>query len=122
MWRQNCKIFIFHRSKKNSMRGSLELREISARKLFSRLSVSFLLYFEIFQSKTEVRTGISLTASKRTYTVKRYIDRTRRKRDAPVPRARDSTDLQHHFRTIRFLYLYLFCKNCWETLYTNGKK
>ena len=89
------------------MRGSLELRELSAGKLLSRLSGSFLIYFEIFESKTAVRMGISLTASKRTDTVKIFIDRMRRKRDAPMPRARDSTELQHHFcQFVFFIYIY----------------
>ena len=51
--------------------------------------------------------GISLTASKRTDTFKRYIDRTRRKRDAPMPRERDLTELQHHVcQFVFFFYIY----------------
>ena len=51
--------------------------------------------------------GISLTAFKRTDTVKRYIDLTQRKRDAPMPRARDPTELQHHFcQFVFFIYIY----------------
>ena len=89
------------------MRGSLELRELSARKLFSRLSGSFSIYFEIFQFKTAVRMGISVTAFKRTDTVKRYIDRMRRIRDAPMPKARDLTEFQHHFsQFVFFIYIY----------------
>ena len=63
--------------------------------------------------------GISLTAFKRTDTVKRYkyIYRTRRKRDAPMPRARDSTQLQHHFfQFVFFIYIHFLKKLFRNTL------
>ena len=66
-------------SKKKSMRGSLELRELSARKLFSRLLGSFVIYFELFEFKTTIGMQIYLTVLERTDTVERYIDRTQEK-------------------------------------------
>ena len=89
------------------MRGSLELRELSARKFFSKLLDSFLIYFEIFESKTAARMGIYLTALERTDTVGRYIIEHRRKRDAPTLRAPDSTELKHYvFKFVFFIYIY----------------
>ena len=105
-------------SKKKSMWGNLELRELSSRKLFSRLSGSFLIYFEIFESKTAVRMGIFLTALRRTDTVARYlyIDRTQEKERCTHAESTRFDKVATLFLPIRFLYSYLFCKNDLETL------
>ena len=73
------------------------MRKLSARKLFNRLSGHFKIYFEIFQYKTVVRMGISSTAPKRTEAVKRFIDRTRRKKDAPEVVVREEGKFIKHF-------------------------
>ena len=116
-----AKFSCFNFNEKN-MRGSLELRELSERKLFSRLSGSFLIYFEIFESKTAIRMGIYLTALERTDTVVRYIDRTREKERCIHAENTRFDRVATSLFLIPFSYLYLFCKNYLETLWTNGKK
>ena len=86
------------------MRGSLELRVFLARKLFSRLAGRFLIYFEIFESKTAVRMRIYLTALERTDTVVRFIDQTQEKERCTYAESsrfdRVATSFLHHFMYI----------------------